>query len=145
MHFKIFFFWSVLKNSFNEYSNILIYWFWNKHLIRQISTITVNSTKYENSMTMNMNMTWLKQICTVGAIVHTGLIPGNMHIVHVLLYGLVLANFYPHSTGLLPWHWGNHMIALVPVKQPCWIWVNVSHKSPVSNDIITTEQITKTV
>ena len=25
---------------------------------------------------------------------------------------------YPYTSGLLHWHWGNHMIAPVPVKQP---------------------------
>ena len=25
---------------------------------------------------------------------------------------------FPYSSGLLHWHWGNHMIAPVPVKQP---------------------------
>ena len=36
---------------------------------------------------------------------------------------------YPYPSGLLYWHWGNHMIAPVPVKQPWRIWVNKSHES----------------
>ena len=31
---------------------------------------------------------------------------------------------YPYPSGLLHWHWGNHMIAPVPVKQPWRIWAN---------------------
>ena len=34
--------------------------------------------------------------------------------------------FYPYPSGLLHWHWGNHMIAPVPVKQPWRIWANKS-------------------
>ena len=37
--------------------------------------------------------------------------------------------FYPYPSGLLHWHWGNLMIAPVPVKQPWKIWVNRSHES----------------
>ena len=52
----------------------------------------------------------------------------NIYIVHALLYsGNVL--FYPYPSGLFPWHWGNHMIALVPVKQTQMIWLNHSHES----------------
>ena len=38
----------------------------------------------------------------------------------VLCYAvwLVIGGFPPFSSGLLHWHWGNHMIAPVPVKQP---------------------------
>ena len=32
--------------------------------------------------------------------------------------------FYPYPSGLLHWHWGNHMIAPVPVKQPWRIWAS---------------------
>ena len=35
--------------------------------------------------------------------------------------------FYPYPSGLFHWHWGNHMIAPVPAKQPWRIWVNKSH------------------
>ena len=27
-----------------------------------------------------------------------------------------ISRFYPYPSGLLHWHWGNHMIAPVPVK-----------------------------
>ena len=37
--------------------------------------------------------------------------------------------FYPYFSGLLHWHWGNHLIAPVPVKQPWRVWVNVIHFS----------------
>ena len=39
------------------------------------------------------------------------------------LSGLI---FHPYPSGLLHGHWGNHMIAPVPVKQPWRIWVNLT-------------------
>ena len=30
---------------------------------------------------------------------------------------------YLYSSGLIHWHWGNHMIAPVPVNQPWRIWI----------------------
>ena len=33
--------------------------------------------------------------------------------------------FYSYASRLLRWHWGNRMIALVPVKQPWRIWVKL--------------------
>ena len=38
---------------------------------------------------------------------------------------IVISKFIvnPYTSGLLHWHWGNHMIAPVPVKQPWRIWV----------------------
>ena len=35
-------------------------------------------------------------------------------------------SIYPYPSGLLHWHWGNHMIAPVPVMQPWRIWVKWS-------------------
>ena len=46
-----------------------------------------------------------------------------------LQYGI--SQVYPYSSGLLHWHWGNHMIAPVPVKQPWRIWVNDHINMPV--------------
>ena len=43
--------------------------------------------------------------------------------------------YHPYPSGLLHWHWGNHMIAPVPVKQTWRIWVNKLHG--VSRDDIT--------
>ena len=56
-------------------------------------------------------------------------IPRNIETVHTFC-GLVLLDFYPYPSGLLHWHWGNHTIAPVSVKQPRRIWVNGSHGSP---------------
>ena len=50
--------------------------------------------------------------------------------------------FYPYPLGLLHKHWGNHKIALVPVKQPWRIWLNVSYIATRSNTITTTNQST---
>ena len=33
--------------------------------------------------------------------------------------------FYPCSSGLLHWHWGNHVIRPIPEKQPWKIWVKM--------------------
>ena len=35
--------------------------------------------------------------------------------------------FHLYSSGLLHWHWGNHMIAPVPVKWPWRIWIKLIH------------------
>ena len=40
-----------------------------------------------------------------------------------MLFGT--GQFYPYPSGLLHWHWGNHTIAPVPVKQPWRIWVYI--------------------
>ena len=45
-------------------------------------------------------------------------------------YLVIFLNSYPYFSGLLHWHWGNHMIAPVPVNQPWRIWVNVSCEAP---------------
>ena len=50
----------------------------------------------------------------------------------VCLFVVWHGSFYPYPSGLLHWHWGNHMIAPVSVKQPWRIWVNKSHK-PIQN------------
>ena len=42
---------------------------------------------------------------------------------------------YPYPSWLLHWLWGNLTIALVPVKQPCCIWVKST------SDITQKEQI----
>ena len=57
-------------------------------------------------------------------------------------YGLLLS-FLSYPSGLLHWHWGNHMIAPVPVKQPWRIWVkltctntkNIQQTSRVGNSV----------
>ena len=36
---------------------------------------------------------------------------------------------YPYPSGLLHWHWGNLMIAPVPVKLPWGIWVDRPRES----------------
>ena len=43
-----------------------------------------------------------------------------------LLFGTGQFDLYP--SGLLHWHWGNHMIALVPVKKPWRLWVTILHE-----------------
>ena len=59
--------------------------------------------------------------------------------VRVLSWG-VLGRFKPYSSVLLHWHWGNTIaltIALMPVKQPCIIWVDALHE-PTSIFYVTT-------
>ena len=48
-----------------------------------------------------------------------------------IYFGYIYLTYLPISFGMLPWHWGNHMIAPVPVKQPWRIWVN--YNWPPSN------------
>ena len=50
--------------------------------------------------------------------------------------------YWTYPSGLLPWHWGNHMIAPVPVKQPWRIWVNVPESAINWNNKTTTNQST---
>ena len=45
----------------------------------------------------------------------------------VFCYGLLWFKFYPYPSGLLHCHWGNHMIAPVPVNQPWNISVHRSY------------------
>ena len=42
----------------------------------------------------------------------------------------IISSIYLYPSGLLHWHWGNHMIAPVPVKQPWRIWVKVTGTKP---------------
>ena len=51
-------------------------------------------------------------------------------------------SFYPYVSGLIHWHWGNHMIAPVPVKEPWQISANESCESTITDDITTTKQRT---
>ena len=60
----------------------------------------------------------------------------NMHFCYVLLW-LCTCWVYLYASGLLYRHWGNNMIALVPVKQQFGIWVNDSYEFNKTNDLIT--------
>ena len=52
----------------------------------------------------------------------------NMFTRFGVLFWLGTGRFYPYPSVMLHWHWGNHMIALVPVNQLWRIWVNHSHQ-----------------
>ena len=52
-----------------------------------------------------------------------------------------ISQFYPHSLGLLYWHWGNHLIASVPVKQPWSVWANKACKPMWIDNITLAQQI----
>ena len=41
-------------------------------------------------------------------------------------------SFYPYSSGLLHWHWGNGIV-LMPVEQPWRIWVKSFRTEPEQN------------
>ena len=68
-------------------------------------------------------------------------IPRNMHTVFALMCFVVVIHWliYPYPSGLLHWHCGNLTIALVPTKQPWWIWINTSCEF-IMNDCITTRK-----
>ena len=51
----------------------------------------------------------------------TTVCPMNYDVFCILLW-FVISQFYPYPSGLFHRHWGNHMIAPVPVKQPWRIW-----------------------
>ena len=44
---------------------------------------------------------------------------------------------YPYTSRLLHWHWGNRMIAPVPVKRPWRVWAYNSHMYTQGNIIHT--------
>ena len=71
-------------------------------------------------------------------------IPRNMHTVFVLLCFVVVIHWliFPYPSGLLHWHCGNLTIALVPAKQPWWIWINTSCEFIMNDCITTTKQTT---
>ena len=50
----------------------------------------------------------------------------NMSAVCAWLYSVVIwySQFFIYPSGWLHWHWGNHMIAPMPVKPPWRIWIN---------------------
>ena len=48
----------------------------------------------------------------------------NAQIMHIIL-GMFCV--YPYPSGLLHWHWGNHKITPVPVKQPWRIWIKLTN------------------
>ena len=51
--------------------------------------------------------------------------------------------FYPHCLGLFHWHWGNHMIAPVPVNRPWTIWVYQLHGSQGTDNTTTAKHSTR--
>ena len=71
-------------------------------------------------------------------------IPRNMHTVFALLCFVVVIHWllFPYLSGLLHWHCGNLTIALVPAKQPWWIWINTSCEFIMNDCITTTKQST---
>ena len=68
-------------------------------------------------------------------------IPWNMHMILLCFVLLWFCNSrfmwysYPYGSGLLHWHWGNHMIAPVPVKEPWTIWVELTNSIIPQNTV----------
>ena len=75
---------------------------------------------------------------------HLQYTPRNMHTVFALLCFVVVIHWliFPYPSGLLHWHCGNLTIALVPAKQPWWIWINTSCEFIMNDCITTTKQST---
>ena len=65
-----------------------------------------------------------------------------INITRFVVLGIEFFLFYWYPVGLLHWHWGNHTIAPVPVKQPHMIWVNVSCECSWTDHMTTTKQST---
>ena len=61
---------------------------------------------------------------------------------HFVVFLLRLGNnwLYPYPSGLLHRHWGNRMIAPVPVKQSWRIWIYRCHESTKTNHMSITKQ-----
>ena len=53
----------------------------------------------------------------------------NPGITQLCLLWFDTGQLYPYLSGLLHWHWGNHVIATVPVKQPWNYAIHDLHKS----------------
>ena len=71
-------------------------------------------------------------------------IPRNMHTVFALLCFVVIIHWliFPYPWGLRHRHCGNLTIALVPAKQPWWIWIKTSCEFIMNDCITTTKQST---
>ena len=98
-------------------------WFqkWNRnerYYTVNIMTTDVRQRKYGRKNFLDA--LWYQCICTVKS--------NNVYMIHALLW-FSASPFYPYPSGLLHWHWGNHMIAPVPMKQSWRIWVKISHES----------------
>ena len=82
----------------------------------------------------------MKLSCSGDVAIHSIVRPkkyGWRFVVFVLfcfvLFLLSTGWFYPYPSRLLHWHWGNLMIAPVPVKQPWRIWINATQESNMNN------------
>ena len=71
-------------------------------------------------------------------------IPRNMHTVFALLCFFVVIHWliFPYPPGLFHWYCGNLTNALVPAKEPWWIWINTSCEFIMNDCITTTKQST---
>ena len=69
---------------------------------------------YIGSISYNIT-DYIPRLCTLFTLCH-------------VLFWFNNGQFNPYPSGLLHWHWGNHTIAPVPVKQPWMIWVYNSHE-----------------
>ena len=74
-------------------------------------------------------------MCTVHSIKYA-------HMLCCHLYAVLMNASSCNYSGLVSWHWGNHMIAPVPVKQPWRIWLNRFQESTITDNINTTKQST---
>ena len=102
---------------------------WNMHM-----KYTVYSIKYAHE-----TYTIFHEICIAHSFVVACFIAiilvtswwwvGLFHVVFAITFQVwftvtgALIEFYPYPSRPLHWHWGNHMIAPVTVKQPWRIWV----------------------
>ena len=67
-----------------------------------------------------------------------------MHTVFALLCFVVVKHWliFPYPSGWLHWRCDNLTTALVPAKQPWWIWINTSCELIMNDYITTTKQST---
>ena len=94
--------WGTMQ--FYPYPLWLLHWYRGNHMIGETGPIT-NHSKTQQSMNYVHN-SWDEEVKCV-----------------------YMWSVYPYPSGLLHWHWGNHMIPPVPVKQPWRIWANDLYES----------------
>ena len=75
----------------------------------------------------NFNVRYIRLHGYMSCFHHIRSITRNIHMACTgILLRFCTSQFYPYPSGLLHWHWGNHVTVPVPVKQPLRIWVNIS-------------------
>ena len=93
-------------------------------------TMIKHSKKWWGCMVLGMYWIFGSNIAKISMNLHVGIYvctTGIMHMTGVVYCTLLWFGnswSYPYPSGLLDWHWGNLVIAPVPMKQHWRIWIN---------------------